>query len=474
MDFRDVASADLPAPRDDEPDSLRADILAEIEDHLECAYRRELLRGMDRESAQQCALDRFGDPAALARRLWLDEVKGKIMSRRVLVVTCIVLAAVCLAMVALMGIQTTRAERQAAMANARLAVELRQAQLVQTEMLKKLEAMSKAAESPRSPDWIPVSFRLTEEARAGTPAANVQVSLGRGRNGSMKDDAIQRTSTEDGLVDFGVVQPGDWEYQLVSPPNSGEPTWMATGTLSALPGTKIEKTIICPKQQRSSVILRPKVDWPADLAGKNLVLCAQIQHMGLTYQAPLTWTTGGFIWDVFIGPEAGQAHRFNGLTMFFWQLAAPEPKDADASPPVFAEVRGWDTAKAVAEASGWVRGGYRLTRLVVLQPLPSPALPKASKRYRLLAYASSSPTSPDPQYVFEKPPDDGTDPSVLPNGIGQQSHAFVTLPTSLRRLSELGFTADENWQNEWTIPLSDELVQAVREKLKAQEVATKK
>jgi hypothetical protein len=143
MDFRDVASADLPGPREDEPDSLRADILAEIEDHLACAYRRELLRGMDRMSAKQCALDRFGDPAALARRLWLDEMKGKIMSRRILVVSCIVLAVVCLVMVALLSIQTARVERQAAIAHAQLAQAREHARQVQEEMLKRLDAMQK-------------------------------------------------------------------------------------------------------------------------------------------------------------------------------------------------------------------------------------------------------------------------------------------------------------------------------------------
>ena len=45
MDFRDTLSALLPPPRDDEPASLRQDILDELGDHLACAYNRELLRG---------------------------------------------------------------------------------------------------------------------------------------------------------------------------------------------------------------------------------------------------------------------------------------------------------------------------------------------------------------------------------------------------------------------------------------------
>ncbi len=47
MIFNQTLSAELPPPRDDEPPSLRQDILDELADHLACAYRRELLRGAD-------------------------------------------------------------------------------------------------------------------------------------------------------------------------------------------------------------------------------------------------------------------------------------------------------------------------------------------------------------------------------------------------------------------------------------------
>ena len=39
----DNLAADLPAPRDDEPPSLRQDILDELADHLDFAIRRERL-----------------------------------------------------------------------------------------------------------------------------------------------------------------------------------------------------------------------------------------------------------------------------------------------------------------------------------------------------------------------------------------------------------------------------------------------
>jgi hypothetical protein len=79
----DDIAADLPAPRDDEPESLRRDIVDELSDHLHCALHRELhvpaqTASGGREAAEsdpataahRRVLSRFGNPAALARRLW--------------------------------------------------------------------------------------------------------------------------------------------------------------------------------------------------------------------------------------------------------------------------------------------------------------------------------------------------------------------------------------------------------------------
>ena len=66
MDFRNGLSALLPPPRDDEPASLRKDIIDELSDHLVCAYHRELLRGVASNVAHQRVLEQFGDPAAMA------------------------------------------------------------------------------------------------------------------------------------------------------------------------------------------------------------------------------------------------------------------------------------------------------------------------------------------------------------------------------------------------------------------------
>ena len=74
--------ADLPAPLDDEPPSVRQDIADELADHLACAFRRELIRNSDDAAAQERTLDRFGNPQRVAYRLWFQAMWGHIMLNR--------------------------------------------------------------------------------------------------------------------------------------------------------------------------------------------------------------------------------------------------------------------------------------------------------------------------------------------------------------------------------------------------------
>jgi hypothetical protein len=228
MDFRDTLSAELPAPRDDEAGGLRQDILDELADHLACSYNRELLRGANPGEARRCAIERFGNPAAVARRLWFDAMRGKIMAQRVLIATCLIVVVACFGIVGLVWSQSNRSAAQAAEANRRLAELLGQTQATNQEMLRQLQAMAKPAQPAKSADWIPVKFVLKVDEAGGPPAVGYEVILGRGHGGTMKADSIHRSSDANGLADFGVVQPGDWEFTIQAGP------WHATGGLNAI------------------------------------------------------------------------------------------------------------------------------------------------------------------------------------------------------------------------------------------------
>lgn len=78
--FRNIAD-ELPAPRDDEPSSLRQDIADELADHLQSSFVRELHRTPDETSAKQHVFDRFGDPRRVARQLWFDAMKERRLCR---------------------------------------------------------------------------------------------------------------------------------------------------------------------------------------------------------------------------------------------------------------------------------------------------------------------------------------------------------------------------------------------------------
>ena len=100
MAWRDDARAALPPRHPKEGEGLRADILDEIGDHLECAFAAERRRGADEPEARRRALDRFGNPAALSRRLWMQAMKEEVMKDRILIGGMIV---VCLAVLVLAG-----------------------------------------------------------------------------------------------------------------------------------------------------------------------------------------------------------------------------------------------------------------------------------------------------------------------------------------------------------------------------------
>ena len=180
-------------------------------------------------------------------------------------------------------------------------------------MLNQLQAVSKSANTPRTPDWIPVSFKLTQETPDGLPAMGVEARLGRGSQGADKEDAIQRESDAQGLIDFGVVQPGDWSFLLRRAAKDGG-SWHLTGILSATPGTSIQRSFVCPRADEPMAPVSIHIDWPPDLANKGLALVARLRHEGFTYQPLRHWsevhdydsedTTGVF--HVLWGPKANR------------------------------------------------------------------------------------------------------------------------------------------------------------------------
>ncbi len=230
MDFHDTLSTLLPPPRDDDPVGVRQDILDELGDHLACAYNRELMRGVDSSLARQRVLERFGDPAAMARRLWLDAMKGKIVAKRVLIATCVVVMVACATSVALAWqwmnqdrLLRNRAVAEAIDANRRMSEALAQSQATNQEMLKQMREMTRAVTHPVSPDWNPVTFKLTEETADGPPAAGFSLTLTRSAGNTTRTGRGEVRTLRDDLL-------------ALSPTNSATPTALGSARGAHRPG----------------------------------------------------------------------------------------------------------------------------------------------------------------------------------------------------------------------------------------------
>jgi len=351
MDLRDGLAAELPAPRDDEPGGLRDDILDELADHLACAYRRELLRGADAATARQRVLERFGDPAALTRRLWFDAMKGKIMAQRILVVCCILLTVISLSLAfvtwnqavhaqRLAALEAFHAQRAAAEAKAEMEAQMQRAQADQQQMHAQLQAMSKEMVSPKfSPEQVPVRVQCRWP----------------------RDAAYQGIALNALLISHGIPTGDGWRRDFYS--------------------------------QRSILCGGPSDPYLSEIQGNK---------------QSINWTNGP------------------GSPLYAEMLTADIKKLANQGDPV-----DWDT------------GDYQLMRLAVLRPIPAPPDKTDRTRFEVLA-------------VVHLPSQPGLGTPTVPT------------PEAFWQTQAAHFVARREHVNQWTIPLPDELIKAVREKLKAE------
>jgi hypothetical protein len=350
-------------------------------------------------------------------------------------------------------------------ANRRLAELLGQTQATNQEMLRQLQAMAKPAQPATAADWIPVRFKLTMEKPDGPPAVGYEVILGRGHGGAAKDQAIHRSSDANGLADFGVVQPGDWEFVA----RAG--IWNATGGLNAIPGSIVHKEIVCPKAPPDRAPVKVRVAWPGSLADKYLIAVASFQLETQTYQPPLVWSTklpfqmgGSSMNDIhLIGRPRG------GFTILDQELALttkdPDPNDRptgnEFSPAYLEHLRGLGKIRGVLplESSAveegplevWA-GRYSLIRLMLFRPLPAHADTWAGE-CELLTLMD---------------PGDGPGVSVfdVARGIGRWNVLRGYRMKRPSRDSDNHFAARPGQTAEWVISLPEEMIKEVEKRLK--------
>lgn len=143
MTWPEISIEDFPPRRDDEPSSLRQDILDELSDHFACALNRELLKNPDEQLARRRVIDQFGDPIKIARQLWLEAMKERIMSQRIMTGISAVMAACSIAVVGIAWVL------------------MKESQVVNQKMLEQLAVIS---ERPQTDPALVQGLQQTNEA----------------------------------------------------------------------------------------------------------------------------------------------------------------------------------------------------------------------------------------------------------------------------------------------------------------------
>jgi hypothetical protein len=397
------------------------------------------------------------------------------MVQRALISACLIIALVSLSLLGLVWHQSNQAVIAATDATRRLAdaqaasqaklVELlTHSQSTDAAMLKHLQSMANAAQAPQSPDWVSVSFKLTLETVDGPPAPGYEATLLSGSSGVF-DQGIRRESDADGLVDFGVVHPGDWQF-LLSKAWDNDHKWKCEGNINVLPGTKLVKTIVCPKpapeQVQCQVQLR--VQWPADLADKDLRVLATFEQAPTTLQPPLKWSIVDSAESlqtrsVMIGPGLKQIEIGGQTTLNLW-CAAQTTQDFER---FFGDFRS-PSVQSEPVAIGIQAGTFFLRRLIVLKPRTQPK--KAMNRERSEVLAHTDRKDPFVALVngYSSDPNDGKKPYST-FSLNFFEKRAVTLSPSCWSELDARFLARPGHVDEWMLEMPAEIVNVVRETL---------
>jgi len=274
-------AADLPPPNADEPATLRQDIVDELADHLACAARQEALRAEldtdgdtpDEQTIADRVLARFGDPRRIARRLWFDAMKGRLMMQKLTAAFAAVTAVAAFAACALLWI-TIEATRSTL---ANVVEETRKdraaSETTDRKMLAQLAKLEAAAQNPKSPEWNPLRFKLVQGEKGTKPASGFAVQISGRLYNSGGSGMVQKKSGDDGVVDYGMVRPGEYLVTVISPWD-----YSTSQSLFIRAGSKTELTIRCPTEKAVRTKLKVELKLPDDLARKRLAAFVAIRQ----------------------------------------------------------------------------------------------------------------------------------------------------------------------------------------------------
>ncbi len=214
MDWFNELTAKLPRRNDAEPPGLREQIVAELRDHLECDFRREMITAENEQAAWQCVHKKFGNPAEVALRLWLDAMKGKLMMQKLSLAFLTALVCLCLVMI---GFMWNNFSAQADMQHeslAKISEQFKSQMDRLVEQIPKMRAEQTPVVVPESGDWR--EFSLTLEVEGEAPAESFSVNI---LKPNQSVAIIRQTAqVKAGQThNFGSIPPGNYNIQVTSP-----------------------------------------------------------------------------------------------------------------------------------------------------------------------------------------------------------------------------------------------------------------
>ena len=290
MNWLEEIAAELPAPRADERPELRRRIVAEINDHLELAFVRELHLTRDETRARENVLARFGDPRRIASKLWFEAMQEKIMSQRLLAVSSTVTTIVCLAL----GFFIWRLSAQSAEASRALIQETRE---LNQALIEKLGAMATPSAPVQTADMVHLKIRLVQNTADGPPAVGYVVQVFRA-GPDRESSTILDKSDSDGLVDCGLVRFGNAQIDVGTPSGERGTTqfYVRAGRAEQI------KTIICPSGKQETAQIQFTFDVPDDLRDRVKAVGIELASRPLLID-DVSWERPGFNVQVAITPD---------------------------------------------------------------------------------------------------------------------------------------------------------------------------
>lgn len=250
MDWHEAVADGLPTDPSPGTPELRNDILDELSDHLACAFQREMRRTDDETTAREAVIERFGDPRSIARQLWWDAVKERVMRDRILLVSvaCAMLASIGASVVVYQAMVQGREANEAMMS-------------------KMLELSTKQGGTGIVEGWSHLNLSVLYDRPGRPPAENVHVTV-TGKLFNNSDDSLGSKTDSNGAARFGPIRPGVVKVKVTTDAYSmnGEKQYVL------YPGTSRDVTIMCPEAELRTGKVRAAFEWPGEISGDDVLL----------------------------------------------------------------------------------------------------------------------------------------------------------------------------------------------------------